>query len=139
MNDISGLDMSLLARAVGRLDESLADYAVNPNKDYLRDSVIVRFMFTYELSLKTLLRFMEETGTSSEIASLGFQTMIRRADDRGLLQKGWPEWKDYRDARNLVAHTYNEERAMSVARAAGDFAVEARFLHDAIVRRLSGE
>jgi nucleotidyltransferase substrate binding protein (TIGR01987 family) len=130
----TAVDVDMLGRAGERLDEALASYAAHPSDLHLRDSVIMRFLFCYELSVKSLERYLEATSASPEITQGSFQTMIRRADDRGLVRTGWPGWERYRIARNQVAHTYNEERARKVADTAADFAEEVRFLRDVLGR-----
>ena len=50
-----------------------------------------------------------------------------------MIAHGWPEWKRYRDKRNITSHTYDLEKAREVAAFIPEFLAEARDLE----RRLS--
>lgn len=138
MSDERRLDPSVLEQALGQFDSALAEHAAEPDRRAFRDSVIIHYLFTYELVIQAIKRYLELHSTNSgEVDLLSFQTLIRRADDLGLVQTGWPEFNKFREARNAVAHTYNEQRAQQVLGIATEFATEARFLVDTIKRRLA--
>jgi nucleotidyltransferase substrate binding protein (TIGR01987 family) len=138
MSDARRLDLSLLEQALKQFDTALAEYAAETERRANRDSVVMHFLLTYELAIQTMKRYLElESLKSAEVADLSFQTMIRRADAYGLVQTGWPEFGKFRDARNAIAHTYNEQRALSVVAFAKDFARETHFLLDNIKRRMT--
>jgi nucleotidyltransferase substrate binding protein (TIGR01987 family) len=134
MRDIMGgefsrKDLELLSRCLARLDAMLERADKEPDDEAVRDSVIKRFELTYELAVKTLLRYLLCTAPSSDkIAGYDFPDLIRKGDQAGLLRTGWPEWKSYREARNKTVHTYREEIAVEVASGARDFAQEVRVL-----------
>ena len=73
---------------------------------------------------------------SDEVTDISFQTTIRRADAHGLLRTGWPGFGRFREARNAIAHSYDEQRALKVVAMATEFAAEARFLLDNLKGRL---
>jgi nucleotidyltransferase substrate binding protein (TIGR01987 family) len=138
MSDTRRLDTSVLEQALAQLDAALAEYADEPQLRAYRDSVIIHYLFTYELVVQAIKRYLEtQSLKSSEVDTLTFQTMVRRADDAGLLRSGWPEFSRFRDARNAIAHTYNEQRAREVLSVAKEFAAEARLLLDNLKRRLA--
>ena len=123
------VDLSLLHRAIERLDEGLARHRTDPDDAQLRDGLIQRFEFTYDLAHKTLRRVIEERSAgASEIDSLSFPGLIRTASEQGLLEMGWPRWKRYRDKRNITSHTYDEEKAKDVVLTIPDFLSEIRQL-----------
>lgn len=135
--EFSRNDIELFGRCLSRLDEMLERSAQEPSDEAVRDSVVKRFEITYELAVKTLLRYLLWTAASTpKIAGYDFQDLIRKGDQAGLLRTGWPEWKSYREARNKTAHTYREEIAIEVARGARDFAQEAHVLLDNLTRRM---
>jgi nucleotidyltransferase substrate binding protein (TIGR01987 family) len=135
--EFSRKDLDLLRRCLERLDAMLERWKREPEDEAVRDSVIKRFELTYELAVKTLLRYLLWTAASSEkIAGFDFQDLIRKGDQAGVLRKGWPEWKSYREARNRTVHTYREEVAIEVATNARDFAQEARVLLENLTGRM---
>ncbi len=129
------VDLSLLQRAIERLDEGLARHRTDPEDAQLRDGLIQRFEFTYDLAHKTLRRVIEARSAGErEIDALSFAGLIRTASEQGLLEMGWPRWRLYRDKRNITSHTYDEEKARDVAAMIPDFLCDVREL----ARRLSG-
>jgi nucleotidyltransferase substrate binding protein (TIGR01987 family) len=137
MNDERRLDLSLLERALARLQQALADYHAHPEIESLRDSVVIRFVFTYELFLQVVYRYVElEHRKLTPESELTKSRVIRRANDLGVLQVEWEQFVSYRDARNEVAHTYSEARAMRVVQLAEPFAREAQYLLDRVKEKL---
>jgi nucleotidyltransferase substrate binding protein (TIGR01987 family) len=136
MSSSSRLDLSFLRQALKQFDTALGEYASEPGRRAYRDSAVMHFLLTYELSIQAIKRYLElQSLKESELPDISFQTIIRRADDLGILRTGWPGFSKYRDARNTIAHTYNEQRALAVVELAKDFALEARFLLDGLERR----
>ena len=60
------LDTTLLGNAVRRLREGLARCEREPTDEQIRDGLIQRFEFTYELSHKMLRRYLREVAASPE-------------------------------------------------------------------------
>ncbi|EGE48436.1 hypothetical protein WSS15_30810 [Acetobacter pasteurianus] len=123
------LYLTPLERALNRLKEGWTRHLAHPDDEQLRDGLIQRFEFTYELSHKTLKRFLETNSASpDEYDRMGFPDMIRSANEAGLLKSAWPQWSVFRKMRNLTSHTYNEATAKQVVATIPDFIVEAEFL-----------
>ena len=123
------LYLTPLERALDRLKEGWARHLAQPDDEQLRDGLIQRFEFTYELSHKTLKRFLEANSASpEEYDRMGFPDMIRSANEAGLLKSAWPQWSVFRKMRNLTSHTYNEATAKQVVATIPDFITEAEFL-----------
>lgn len=123
------IDLTLLARAIARLEEGLARLQASPDDSQLRDGLIQRFEFTYDLAHKTLRRALEaRSAGDTEVDFMSFPTLIRTASEQGLLELGWPRWKRFRDKRNITSHTYDEEKAKDVAAMIPDFVVEVNDL-----------
>lgn len=132
------LDLTPLDNAVGRLAEALDALARDPDNALVRDGTIQRFEFTYELSHKTLRRYLELTsGSPAEVDEMSFPALIRTASERGLLRSGWDRWREYRQARAITSHTYDERKARQVVAAVPDFLEEARHLLG-VLRQRSG-
>ena len=123
------LDLSPLEKAVARLGEGLDRYQRDTSDTQIRDGLIQRFEFTYDLAHKMLRRTLAEaSATPEEIDRMSFPTLIRTADEQGLLKSDWTVWHDYRDMRNITSHTYDEAKALEVAAHIPDFLEEAREL-----------
>ena len=90
--------MSALAR--------LKDAADQPKDEYLRDSVIQRFEFTYELAWKLLKLLL---ASKDMVVYSPLETL------RASLQQGWIDdgdaWTALHKMRNLTTHTYNISQA----------------------------
>jgi nucleotidyltransferase substrate binding protein (TIGR01987 family) len=128
------LDFSPLARAVTRLDEGLTRHLGEPADEQLRDGLIQRFEFTYDLAHKMLRRALEEGAAApDEIDRMSFPTLIRTAFAAGLVASDWTQWRIWREMRNITSHTYDEAKALQVAAAIPDFLTEA---HE-VVQRLA--
>jgi nucleotidyltransferase substrate binding protein (TIGR01987 family) len=95
-------------------------------KKALRDSVIQRFEYSFELTHKFIKRQLAVISKSAdELNSLPYRDLIREAGRVGLVDNV-EGFFAYRDARNLTSHTYDEEKAERV------FAVIPQFYQDAM-------
>ena len=99
-----------------------------PEDKEVRDSVVQRFEYTYELCHKMLRRQLQEVAANpSEMASLDYKALIREAAKFRLITH--PEnWFEYRRKRNLTSYTYNEDTAEEVASSAFHFLQDAKDL-----------
>lgn len=76
------LEISSLNLAVQRLAEGLIRYELDREDIQIRDGLVQRFEFTYELSCKLLRRYLEMSSANpAEIDSLTFQDLIRTANE----------------------------------------------------------
>lgn len=137
-SELPEVDITPLEQALGQLEKALLARLSNSSDEFIRDAVIQRFEFTYELSLKTLVRYLKTTAaTDDEVTQLTFRELIRLAIDRKLLEGDVLTWVDFRQARNDTVHTYNEMRAVEVADVARQFAVQARTLVQRLRERIT--
>jgi hypothetical protein len=60
------LDISALEKAIDRLSEGLARYRQDISDTQIRDGLIQRFEFTYELSHKMLKRYLISVAPSPD-------------------------------------------------------------------------
>jgi len=105
-----------LEKALSTLSEAWAEYQKDLSNTFVRDSVIQRFEYTFELSHKILRRFLSETEASrAEISEMLFNELIRLGCKRGLLLNDLETWDKYRKLRNLTSHNYDEFNADSIA------------------------
>jgi nucleotidyltransferase substrate binding protein (TIGR01987 family) len=123
------LDFSSLASVVQRLEEGLVRFSLDTSDVMIRDGLVQRFEFTYELSHKMLRRFLEAASANpAEFDEADFQYLIRTANEQSLLLGAWPQWRVYRDMRSKTRHTYDEEVALKVVAGIPIFLQEALFL-----------
>jgi len=131
------IDPAPLGRAVDRLREGLARHQAEPLDEQLRDGLIQRFEFTYELSHKMLRRYLQETSPSpEEVALQSFADLIRAGTAQGLLRAEWPAWRRFRDIRTRTTHTYNAATAAAVVDEIPAFLQEADHLCAELRKRL---
>lgn len=131
------LDVTSLSKAVQRLREGLARHEAEPQDEQLRDGLIQRFEFTYELSHKMLRRYLREILPSAEEAArMTFAELVRMGNERGLLRAEWPAWRHFRDIRTRTAHTYNADTAAEVVREIPSFLAEAEYLCAELQKRI---
>jgi nucleotidyltransferase substrate binding protein (TIGR01987 family) len=131
------LDTTSLDNAVRRLREGLARCEREPADEQVRDGLIQRFEFTYELSHKMLRRYLKEIAASpEEIDRIPFADLIRTANAQGLLRGDWPAWRRYREMRARTSHTYDGKAALQIAAAIPAFLEEAEHLCAELQRRL---
>ena len=123
------LDVTSLKMAVSQLGEGLARAESSPEDQLVRDGVIQRFKYTYELSHKMLRRFLELTEPNPDMFDeITFQSLIRLGSERGLLVNGWDVWRNFRDARGTTSRTYDKNKAEEVFEQIPAFLDEARYL-----------
>ena len=84
-------DITSLERAIQRLEEGLERYRSDTSDLQIRDGLIQRFEFTYELGCKTLKRYLEYTAANPALFDqMTFQDHIRTANEQGLLLGSGP-------------------------------------------------
>ena len=126
---MSALTIQPLTNAVIRLQEGWQRYLQDTSDTQIRDGLIQRFEFTYEISHKILKRYLENASADpTQFDLMSFQDIIRTANEQNLLLGNWADWKQYRDMRARTSHTYDEETAIAVVQGIEKFLAEAQFL-----------
>lgn len=135
------LDTSAFEKALSQLEKSLnylhSDLALqDPGlREQFRAATIQTFEFSYELGTKMLRRQLEQIAANpAEIREMVFMDMIRTGAEAGLVQQV-PNYRVYREKRNMTSHTYDEDKAQEVLAVLGDFLQEMYFLRDELKRR----
>ena len=123
------LDLSVLTNALNRLIEGNDRYLKDINDSQIRDGLIQRYEFTYEISHKILKRHLELKSPNPEVFdSMAFSDLIRTGNEQSLLKNDWTKWKIFREMRSKSSHTYDEKIAKEVVSIIPDFIDEAKFL-----------
>jgi nucleotidyltransferase substrate binding protein (TIGR01987 family) len=97
--------LRLLGIALTRLEGALAQ----PVNEFVRDSAIQRFEFTFELFWKSLKGYAEESG----VEAYSPRDSLRTAFQLGVIQES-SDWFQMLQDRNLTSHTYNEVTAETI-------------------------
>lgn len=130
-------DITPLEQAIPRLEEGLERYRKDTGDLQIRDGLVQRFEFTYELGCKTLKRYLEYTAANPALLDqMTFQDRIRTANEQGLLLGAWPEWRDHRKMRGMTSHTYSEAIAVTVVANIPACLDEVAYLRDRLRDRL---
>lgn len=94
-------------QALGRLREALEV----SETDIVRDALIQRFEFTYELGWKCMFYWLRSQGESvPEVVRQVIQAAFRAE-----LVADAQLWERIKDFRNETSHTYNKDKAIEVA------------------------
>ena len=132
------IDLTPLSNAIAALTRALDRHGRDPSDEEVRDSVIQRFEFTYDLSHKMLRRVLAEVmADADDVSLMTFSQLIRTGWELGLLRGSWPTWEKIRELRNITSHTYDRDKAISVASQVPDFLEEARELERRLRDRLA--
>jgi nucleotidyltransferase substrate binding protein (TIGR01987 family) len=132
------LDTTSLGNALRRLREGLARYERESADEQIRDGLIQRFEFTYELTHKMLRRYLNQTAASpDDIERMPFADLIRTGNAQGLLRGDWPVWRRFREMRARTSRTYDAKVASQVASAIPAFLEEAEHFYAELQRRLA--
>lgn len=119
--------------ALNSLKLALHEFNKDTNNEFVRDSVILRFEYTYALAVKYIQKYLELTlPASDEIDKLTFNELIRTANEKGLLLGNISDWSLYRQRRNITSHTYNIEKAKQVLDIIPIFCKEIEYLAEKI-------
>ena len=126
---MSNINVDALTKAVSKLEEGLSTYQKDPDFELIRDGLIQRFEFTYELSHKLLRRYLRSISPNPDaIIEMNFSDLIRTANEYQLLKSDWTNWRLFREMRSKTSHTYDEDTALEVVKGIPNFLEEAKFL-----------
>lgn len=122
------LDISPFENALSSLERAISRAKGAPDDEELRDAVIQRFEYSYELSWKMIRREIIRTSPSkSEIEAISAKDLFRLAAQKGLIESPEP-WFEFREKRNMTSHVYDSGKAQEVYASADSFLKHAQFL-----------
>ena len=134
MNEI--LDVSSLEKAIKSLDEALKELKKD-NRSFIKDSVVQRFEYTYELCYKFFKRYLKIAAPSTQnLDEMPFQSLIRTANEMRMFLSDGGKWKNYRNARNIILHTYDSKKSEIIIAIAPEFYDEAAYFLAKLKERL---
>jgi nucleotidyltransferase substrate binding protein (TIGR01987 family) len=97
------ISLDPLENALVQLERALAQ----PKDEFVRDSVIQRFEFTFELSWRTMQRFIE---LDRPLPDTSTKTILRESLAQGLISD-IDQWFEFQKYRNMTSHIYSQEVA----------------------------
>ena len=124
------INLTSFRNALKSLDKASKRSLDSPDDEEVRDAVIQRFEYCYELSWKMLKRKLKiDFATPEDVDRMSFKELIREGAVRGFVEN--PEkWFEYREQRNITSHIYDEKKAKSVYKTAMQFLPDAQKLLD---------
>lgn len=125
MSKLSELQQSF-NEALTRLEDALRQ----EKNEFMRDSAIQRFEFTFDLCWKTIKSYLETQG----IRCASPKECFREAFQQGLIQYE-TLWLEMIERRNETVHTYNVEMADAVYIRLQEFVKTFRQLQEALMAR----
>ena len=102
--------LSDFGRALLRLNEAIDESKNNQLSSTLKDGVIQRFEFCYEICWKLIKYYLENEGIQEAKSP---KSTFREAFKIGIIQDG-EKWIDMLNDRNLSSHVYDEEVAFDI-------------------------
>ncbi len=97
--------------ALQRLKEAVSEWQEENTNDVVRDGLIQRFEFTYELAWKTTKEYLEEMGIMDKNSP---RAVIKEAFAQKLISSE-EIWLLMIKDRNMTSHLYQEEMAREIA------------------------
>ena len=98
-------------KALQRLEEASIEFRKEDSSDIVRDALIQRFEFTYELAWKTIKVFLEDIGIPDKNSP---KAVIKEAYSQKIIENE-KEWLLMLNDRNMTSHIYKEEMAEEIA------------------------
>jgi len=132
------IELKPFHQAVESLRAGLARAAEVPGDEFVRDAVIQRFEYTFEMAWKMVKRRVElDSASPDQIDLFSYKNLMREAGERGLIQDV-TRWLLYREQRNVTSHTYNENKAKEVFETARTFYPDVAALLQELENRNGG-
>ncbi|MDI6794112.1 MAG: nucleotidyltransferase substrate binding protein [bacterium] len=129
------LDLTSLKKAIFSLKKALnvatskkMDALGEDEQEVIKAGVIQNFEFTYELCWKFIQRWIRKNRAPEDADYPRTRKELFRMAARHTLIEDPLPWFEYGDARNMTAHTYNEDKAQVVYEAAIRFVSDAQYL-----------
>jgi nucleotidyltransferase substrate binding protein (TIGR01987 family) len=98
-------------KALQRLKEAIKVFEQSNNNDVIRDGVIQRFEFTYELAWKAAKEYLEYAGIAGRTSP---RAVFKEAYAQQLITNE-DNWLAMLNDRNMTSHIYKEEMAEEIA------------------------
>ena len=127
----SELDLTLLFNSLDTLKESYKDYQAETNskmKEYIKDSCIKRFEYTYETAKKIMNKYLKKEYDKTE-KELTINNIFREMYGLDLIEN-FENWVSYREQRNYTSHEYDDSHAGEILALIPNFIKDVDFLYE---------
>ena len=128
MDDIV-IDIESLRRAFATLKEAYGVYKSEEYdekySDYILDSCVQRFEYTFETVWKTMKRYLKLYFHKPE-NDLSMNNIFRYMESYGFA-KSWENWRDYYKERNNTSHEYDIEKSRELIKIIPDFIEDVEY------------
>ena len=98
--------------AVARLEEVVKKYTTDPD-DMIRDALIQRFEFSYELLWKLFRKIHIMRGKPRDSVRAAYEAIAEAGAAGWLMNRAM--WEQMREDRNVTSHEYDRDAATAVA------------------------
>jgi nucleotidyltransferase substrate binding protein (TIGR01987 family) len=120
-----------LEKALATLLDSVNAYDNEVDKytrEFIKDSCIKRFEYTYSVALAYIFKFAEENSVRFQKSDVKIAIFaIKCAAERGVIDNPLI-WESFRSSRNKTSHEYDEVSSDAVLAVIPDFIKEVQFL-----------
>lgn len=131
----SELNLDILKNSLNTLKECYKDFSCQNDKkikEYIKDSCVKRFEYTYETSKKIMNKYLKKEYDKTE-KELTINNIFREMYGLDLI-KNFENWTDYREKRNYTSHEYNETFTSSIVAIIPQFILDVEYM----ITRLEG-
>ncbi|MFZ5805896.1 MAG: nucleotidyltransferase substrate binding protein [Verrucomicrobiota bacterium] len=94
-------------KARSKFHKVLASFKKEPKNEIYQIALVQAFKFTYELAWKTLKDYLRYGGIEANLP----REVIKESFSKNIIQDG-QTWIDMLEDRNLLAHIYDEAKAL---------------------------
>jgi len=125
----SELNLNILKKSLATLKECYQDLNIQEDekiKNYIKDSCVQRFEYTYETSKKLMNKFLKKEYDKTE-KDLTINNIFREMFALGLIES-FENWAEYREKRNITSHEYNIELTYPIIDIIPKFTADVDFL-----------
>ena len=129
----SELSLMNLENSFNTLKECYSDYCSQKDeklKNYIKDSCIKRFEYTYETSNKIMNKFLKKEYDKTE-KEVSINNIFREMYGLNLIEN-FENWADYRELRNITSHEYNDNDTYKIIDIIPRFMKDVEYLINAL-------
>ena len=136
----SELNLNILKNSFETLKECYTDYLSQKDtkiKEYIKDSCIKRFEYTYETSKKIMNKYLKKEFDKTE-QDLSINNIFRQMY-RLNLSENFENWVDYREKRNDTSHEYSQAKSNAILEIIPNFIKDVEYLINGLEQILTDD